>query len=226
MALPNLTDLFIANCYRGYLHTSNTPLTGEEYVRVYDGLGNPSALQVSGGGIKVNNFVFKPVGGEAKDKQIQKINKDGESVFDYLYPIGAVYLSVNSTNPSQFFGGTWVNVSKGKFLAGVGTGIDSIEGEKTILVKDNNGGKYKQTLTNQQIPPHNHFTTGARTGDYLSSDPSKSIAINSNQASGNNDYALFQGGNATAGVTSTYGQGNAFDATPPSFGVYVWERTA
>ncbi len=37
------------------------------------------------------------------------------------YPIGAIYLSVDSTNPSKLFGGTWVGFGAGRCLVGVDT---------------------------------------------------------------------------------------------------------
>lgn len=47
-----------------------------------------------------------------------------EQQIKYLYsffPIGAVYISVTPTNPSTYFGGTWVQFGQGKTLVGVNT---------------------------------------------------------------------------------------------------------
>lgn len=41
-----------------------------------------------------------------------KINN--RTIFDLIYPIGAIYFSINSTNPSSFFGGTWVSWGNGR----------------------------------------------------------------------------------------------------------------
>lgn len=35
-----------------------------------------------------------------------------------LYPVGSIYISINSTNPGNIFGGTWERI-KGKMLVGV-----------------------------------------------------------------------------------------------------------
>lgn len=36
---------------------------------------------------------------------------------DFLYPVGSIYMSVNATNPSTLFGGTWQKI-EGRFLLG------------------------------------------------------------------------------------------------------------
>lgn len=43
------------------------------------------------------------------------INKD--FILDFTYPVGSIYMSVNSTNPSTLFGGTWERI-QGRFLLG------------------------------------------------------------------------------------------------------------
>ena len=47
-----------------------------------------------------------------------------------VFPIGAVYTSVTSTNPSVYFGGTWVQFGQGRTLVGVNasdTDFDTVE---------------------------------------------------------------------------------------------------
>lgn len=41
----------------------------------------------------------------------------GTSLFDLIYPVGAVYISMNNTSPATLFGGSWTKV-EGKFLLG------------------------------------------------------------------------------------------------------------
>lgn len=42
------------------------------------------------------------------------------SVFDLIYPVGSIYMSVNSTDPGTLFGGTWVQIQD-TFLLAAGT---------------------------------------------------------------------------------------------------------
>ena len=41
------------------------------------------------------------------------------NLLDKVYPVGSIYLSTKSTNPSTLFGGTWVSWGAGKFLVGI-----------------------------------------------------------------------------------------------------------
>ena len=71
------------------------------------------------------------------------IARDGLD-FDKIYPIGSIYISANSTNPHDLFGGTWEQL-RDRFLLGCGT-------------KENGaiGGEENHTLTVAESPSHNH----------------------------------------------------------------------
>ncbi len=128
MALPDLKSLRMSEIYKGFLHTNNVSLEGNTLAQVYDGLGNSAP-------IKLKSFTD---GGASFSGILSADNfsiKTFSTLIDYLYPIGAIYLSTNSANPSQRFSGTsWEQVSKGRFLVGVGT-----ESQKTFDVGNNDG---------------------------------------------------------------------------------------
>lgn len=71
---------------------------------------------------------------------------------DMVYPIGSIYLSVNSTNPSELFGGTWEQI-KGYYLyAGETLGT----GGSNETSSNGAGATGSTILTANQIPSHRH----------------------------------------------------------------------
>lgn len=71
--------------------------------------------------------------------------------FNNLFPIGSIYLSVNSTNPSTYFGGKWELISQGRTLVGVDTTQTEFNTVKKI------GGSKTETLSINQMPSHTHI---------------------------------------------------------------------
>lgn len=67
------------------------------------------------------------------------------ALLNYCYPIGSIYWSSNSTNPSELFGGTWTPI-KDKFIWAKGDSdtINDTGGSKTV------------TLLTENLPPHTH----------------------------------------------------------------------
>ena len=57
-------------------------------------------------------------------------NTSVDAIVDKVYPVGSIYMSVNSTNPSNLFGGTWSSWGSGRVPVGVdtsNTSFDSVE---------------------------------------------------------------------------------------------------
>lgn len=67
-----------------------------------------------------------------------------------LYPIGSIYMSIQDTNPSVFFGGTWERIAKGKTLVGVD------ENDTDFNASSKTGGEKKHILTVDEMPEHSH----------------------------------------------------------------------
>ena len=67
-----------------------------------------------------------------------------------LYPTGSIYMSIQDTNPSVFFGGTWERIAKGKTLVGVD------ENDTDFNASSKTGGEKKHTLTIDELPNHSH----------------------------------------------------------------------
>lgn len=104
--------------------------------------------------------------------------------FDEIYPIGSVYLSVNSTNPSVYFGGSWEQINGYYLYAGNTneTGGSNVSGAST-------GETGATALTVDQIPGHSHYI------------PSLSGSTSSNGDHIHNIGADFDGGAASARYT-------------------------
>lgn len=92
------------------------------------------------------------------------VDKEGQAnIVDIIYPVGSIYLSVNSVNPSTLFGGTWEAWGSGKVPVGVDTSdtdFDTVEetgGAKTESYTPA-GSNAAVTLTAAQsgVPAHSH----------------------------------------------------------------------
>lgn len=202
MALPDLTDIFIADAYRGVIHTSNTPVSETNLPPLYDGLGNKTSIKIGkdGNGASISGCLSADC-----------VVVGNVSLVDYIFPIGSIHLSIDDINPSlRFTGTTWVKVSDGKFLAGVGTGTDKNAAYATITSgNDSSTGEYQHTLSVNEIPPHSHQFPVYR----------DSSSDGGNIQAGTGSFLV----NAS---TINTGGGLAHNNIPPYFGIYVWKRTA
>lgn len=88
------------------------------------------------------------------------------------YPVGSIYMSVNSTNPSQLFGGTWVALNEGRVLIGAGTSYPA----------GSTGGEATHTLTVNEMPSHSHSGSTGSTGDHSHTRGSMNITSSSTAA--------------------------------------------
>lgn len=119
-------------------------------------------------------------------------------LLEVIYPVGSIYMSMNSTNPGTWFGGTWERIQD-TFLLAAGT---------TYAAGDT-GGEATHTLTVNEIPSHGHNVTWTP----------------SNIGSGNAFRAMAPNTANTQPTTNT-GGGQAHNNMPPYLAVYVWKRTA
>lgn len=121
-----------------------------------------------------------------------------QSLLDFIYPVGSVYISYSHVNPGELFGGTWVRMTGGFLWA-------SQEGD-TI---GQTGGAREVALTIDQIPAHSHGS------------------VYSQHATGKKDKAWYStaGSSVAYGEVST-GGGAAHNNMPPYIQVSIWRRTA
>lgn len=145
---------------------------------------------------------------------LNKIDKGIANIVDLIYPVGSIYISVNSTNPANLFGGTWEQI-KDRFLLACG---DTYKNGET-------GGEATHTLTIKEMPNHNHAQitglSGSQVLHFVSSSGNtfRQAAVITNTGNTHADYD----GEAS---TSYTGGGQAHNNMPPYLAVFMWKRIA
>ena len=119
---------------------------------------------------------------------------------DKVYPIGSIYMSINSTNPSTLFGGTWVQLTDTFLYAS-----NTADTNSTTAT----GGEATHTLTIDEMPSHNH----RQYYKYRSTTGSSST------------FGGTQNSNEVDRYTDNTGGGQPHNNMPPYMKVYMWKRT-
>ncbi len=156
-------------------------------------------------------------------------HKLGSALLNAIYPIGAIYISVNSTSPTILFGGTWEALDEGYAFwttttAGTGgetiaAGLPNIVGNLNVVTSYNN---YSQDLGLKGA-----FTKGADVGFKVATYENQMVS----------HYPLFNASNGECGTQEltepnksiTYDNkvyGKSETVQPPAIKVYAWKRTA
>lgn len=130
-----------------------------------------------------------------------------------IYPVGSIYMSVNSTNPAVLFGGSWEQL-KDRFLLAAGS----------TYAAGSTGGEASHTLTVNEMPKHNHEM------------PPWMWAVSAGFNNGTNNIS---GGTSTGNAipytdgkskqsqySESVGGGSAHNNMPPYLTIYMWKRTA
>lgn len=73
-----------------------------------------------------------------------RISSLADSIYNNIYPVGSIYMSFESTDPSELFGGTWTKLQN-RFLYG--------SGSKTVGTTD---GEENHKLSINEMPIHTH----------------------------------------------------------------------
>ena len=140
-----------------------------------------------------------------------------------VYPVGAVYISLNSTNPGTLFGGTWKQI-KGRFLLAVGANTvnpdnpyGSLNANAINRPVGEQGGEVTHTLTTSEMPSHAHPIRYGSVGS-SSGDAYASVRLPYNQAQA-------RIGEDEQGMQNV-GGGQSHNNMPPYYVVYMWQRTA
>lgn len=117
------------------------------------------------------------------------------------YPVGAIYLSVNDTNPATLFGGTWERIG-GRFLLGA----------DDTYAAGSTGGEAEHTLTIDEMPKHNHEIDNLNASGNAT--PYMTVSAQDKKGYGGNVQTMFAGG------------GKPHNNLPPYLTVFMWKRVS
>lgn len=227
--MSTFENKFILNTYQGVLHSDDELASSGRSV-IYDGKGNESAIKIG----RSCNGIY--VCGDSEINGTLKVSglQIGSTPFlDMVYPVGSLYLSTTTPNPSAIFGGVWIRVSQGLVLVGVGDGVDKNSVSKSFT-SGNNEGEYTHTQTLSELATHRH--TGYSVSVGASGDASEDsfntlqgINVMKHENSGHTSILIEEdtiGAYDGEVILNTTGSSAPMNVTQPSFGVYIWERTS
>lgn len=156
-----------------------------------------------------------------------------------MYPIGSIYLSVSATNPSTYFGGTWVAWGSGRVPVGINTS------DSNFNTVEKTGGASTVTLAASQMPSHTHTFTGSSTTTNSAGGHTHNIGRDTDGGSGSSRYTVHKAGASGAqgtsptssagahthtltpkGKNANTGGGGAHNNLQPYIVCYMWKRTA
>lgn len=137
-----------------------------------------------------------------KNKIMAEIQKQTSALLNTVYPVGSIYMSVNTASPATLFGGTWEKL-KDRFLLAAG---DTYAAGAV-------GGEAAHTLTTDEMPSHTHQWRGYA---WMKSDGVR-----------DEDYRTpVDGNDVWSSSMLSAGGGAAHNNMPPYLAVYIWKRTA
>lgn len=147
---------------------------------------------------KKNKFEVDSEGNiTAKSISVEDIKIATQVVLDVMYPVGAIFMSMNSVNPSTIYGGEWEQI-KDTFLLACG---DKYEVNQT-------GGEETHKLTIEEMPSHNHSYD---IKEMVPNGGSMSIPVWANTGT-------------IVPTTRNTGGGQSHNNMPPYLVVYMWKR--
>lgn len=122
-----------------------------------------------------------------------------------IYPIGSIFMSVDSESPETRFGGTWERIMDTFLLAAGET-----------YAAGTSGGEASHLLTEDELPAHKHSANsiGISSSGYSSSGYSAMRSDNHSQLGDFRTQVSDAGGNMP------------HNNMPPYLAVYVWKRIA
>jgi hypothetical protein len=159
--------------------------------------------------------------------ETQNLYVNGKSILNLTYPVGSIYMSVNSTSPATLFGGTW-SALYNYFLIGAGSSYSA----------GSTGGSSSRSLSTSNMPSHSHSVsiTTSSTGSHTHGLPRNNsgsayreaigYTTSSDRAQTTNTDSAGSHSHSVSGTSGSTGSGSSFSIVPPYYAVYMWRRTA
>lgn len=153
---------------------------------------------------------------------------------DNIHPVGSIYITINDTNPSTYFGGTWERLSGGFIYASTATsGTKGESGNGTgVNTGASSGNTGSTALTINQIPAHNHPLQFALNNGTKTTYHYCGVGYSNQTQIFYQDGVPAQSGEVPWGVGNRGGsQGhthslNSHIHTIPYIAVYIWKRVS
>lgn len=177
----------------GYLPTSGGTMTGAittKGIKLTSGTDFGSSLPSS---LQSNQLFFQTLG--------------SNYILDNVYPVGSIYMSVNSTNPKNLFGGTWEQI-QGRFLFGMNSSYPA----------GSTGGEITHKLTAAEMPTHAHYMASGNAGGDGTWKPDAGWYLITDVTDDTTTWWAQIGMNNAGGS-------EAHNNMPPYLSVYIWKRT-
>ena len=132
------------------------------------------------------------------------------------HPVGSLYWSSDSTDPSELFGGTWTRVKdQFVFAAGDSHAVGTVGGEERV------------TLKYTELPEHYHAVIDYENTNYVyvNTPANGSTYMTILQTASSSSYSNVGSRRLLAGE-GYQSRGNSHNNMPPFVTKYCWERTA
>lgn len=141
---------------------------------------------------------------------VAAIEKRVNDYWKTIYPVGAVYISINAQSPSEIFGGMWEQL-KDRFLLGAGDDYPA----------GSIGGEAAHALTRNENGNHNHAIAYSSTGEPITGGNDK---FNINEPVVTVLTKSDENGAYYHAWSKPSGLGSPHNNMPPYISVYIWKR--